>query len=165
MWGGVNKNKWRFYIKLCIISILGTLTHYYFLIYLFFSCCIWGIHLLVRHRIKEILIFIGSMLLAASISVAIFPYMLSHIFTGYRGTDSVSNLVHSPWLDNIKFFSSTLDVISGGIGLSIVCAVALLVIYRVSSDKFEMKNSESWVFIVLLPSCLYFLPVHHCINF
>ena len=32
-----------FWIKLCIISILGALTHYYCIIYLFFTCLVFGI--------------------------------------------------------------------------------------------------------------------------
>ena len=57
---------YKFYIALCIVSVGGTLTHYYFLVYLFYSCFIWGIYLLRDRQWKKIGIFIRTMFLRRS---------------------------------------------------------------------------------------------------
>lgn len=153
------KTSKHFHLKLGGISILGTLTHYYFLIYLFFSCCVWGLRLLVRNKGKEALKFIGTMLISGGICVAIFPYMLQQIFTGNRGQESVSKLLDSSWLFNIRFFGGAFDKISGGFSIAILSIAVLILLYKIAAENFKMTNAGAGFYIILAPGIFYFLVV------
>lgn len=85
---------WRFYVQITVISIMGALTHYYFLVYLFFICVIFGIYLLNSRQFKAAGFFMASMVLSGALSIAVFPGMIKHMFLkeGYRGQESINNL-------------------------------------------------------------------------
>lgn len=149
----------HFYFKLGGISILGALTHYYFLIYLFFSCCVWGMRLLIKHKGREVLRFAGTMLLSGGICVAIFPYMLQQIFTGNRGQESINKLLDSSWLFNIRFFGGTFDKISGGFSLAILSVAVLMLLYKIGAEGFKIADNRAWFYIILVPGIFYVLLV------
>ncbi|WP_395014514.1 hypothetical protein [Robinsoniella peoriensis] len=82
-----------FYVALLCITVLGTLTQYYFLIFLFFLCLYFGINLLIKKRWKDVVGYIFTLAAAGIISIAVFPAMLNQIFgDGYRGEQSFENL-------------------------------------------------------------------------
>ena len=86
------KQNWKFYVSICMTTILGALTHYYFIVYAFFLACTYGIYLLHYRRYKEAFGFCVSMGAAAGIAIGIFPAMIQHMFYGYRGTEAIANL-------------------------------------------------------------------------
>lgn len=84
----------RFWLYLYLISIIGTLVQYYFLIVLFFLCLFQGIVFLWRRKWKDVLCFLLTLTAAGVSSVLIFPAMLDHIFgSGYRGQEAWDNIV------------------------------------------------------------------------
>ena len=85
---------WKFYIQVIMISVAGALTHYYFIVYLFFICLFWGVHLLIGRRFRDAGLFMISMILSGGLSIAVFPGMIKHMFLkeGYRGQESIENL-------------------------------------------------------------------------
>lgn len=83
---------WRFYAHLVLVSYTGALTHYYFIVYLFFLCLVFGIWLLSQKRYVETILFGSSMGLCGGLAVITFPGMLRHMFLGDRGVESVGNL-------------------------------------------------------------------------
>lgn len=90
---GSDKLSWRFYAALILGSYIGALTHYYFIVYLFFLCLVFGIWLLFQRRYLETILFIVSMGLSGIFAVKTFPGMLVHMFLGgYRGVESMENL-------------------------------------------------------------------------
>lgn len=151
-----------FYVKLGILAVLGTLTHYYYLIYLFWCCVIWGIRIIFNRRWKELGTFVATMGLSGVASVAIFPYMLRHIFIGYRGKESFDRLLHSSWFDNIKAFWNGVDELWGGMSIAFVIVAAGLVVFLFFYEQLSLKECGKrlgcWC-IVLLPALLYFLTV------
>lgn len=82
----------RFYLGVFAVAFLGAMTHYYCIVYTVFACAVYGVYLLVHKRWKETGLFAGAMVLAGGVSVAVFPAMLGHMFTGYRGTEAIENL-------------------------------------------------------------------------
>ncbi len=84
-----------FYSLLVLLSVFGTLTHYYFLIYIFFLCLFFTIKLLAARQFKEVLIYLFSLGIAGITSVIIFSPMLKHIFLGNRGTQSFNNFANT----------------------------------------------------------------------
>lgn len=162
--GWDKSDKKAFYIKLGIISVAGTLTHYYFLIYLFFCCMVWGIYILVRRRWKELAVFLVTMAVSAGVSIAVFPYMLEHIFSSYRGEESLGNLLSaSAFSKNIKAFWTVIDNLYGGFLLAVIIAALLVVLFmKYLVPKADIKDKcESpikWL-LIFLPCLFYMLAI------
>ncbi len=82
----------RFYAGIAAVAVLGALTHYYCIVYLVLSCVVFGLWLLCKRRWKDVLLFIAVMGASGGGAVLLFPAMLEHMFSGYRGTQSIENL-------------------------------------------------------------------------
>lgn len=98
---------WKWYVLSLIIAIAGALTHYYCVLYLVISCMVLGVWLLSKKKWKNLLAFCITMGIAAGTSIVVFPAMLNHVFSGYRGTESIENLSAFSWEDSwnrIKYF-------------------------------------------------------------
>lgn len=154
-WQRDEKNK-LFYLKLGIVSVFGTLTHYYFLLFLFWSCVVWGIKTLAERKWKELLWFIGTMAFSGCACICIFPAMLKHIFWGYRGKESFDSLFYSSFLDNLKAFLRTLDEVCGGFLLVFVIIAVYLFISESAQKKGKVREflKSSWM-IVSGPGLMY----------
>ncbi len=72
------KNYWP---VLFVLSFLGSQTHYYFIVFLFFTAAYMSIYIWVRSGgFKRALLYASSIILGLVASVADYPSMLSHIF-------------------------------------------------------------------------------------
>ena len=93
------------------VSILGALTHYYFIVYLFFICLPAGIYLLIKRKYGQAGIFALSMGIAGGLSIIIFPAMPVHMFLGgSRGKESIDNLTNvSDYLGRLKDFYNIIN--------------------------------------------------------
>lgn len=81
--------------KLIIIYILivfGFLTHYYFLVFLFFTALGTCMILIRRKKIKKMFEYCGLMGITGGICIATYPASLKHIFSGYRGEEAFSSV-------------------------------------------------------------------------
>lgn len=135
-----------FYIKLFLISVLGSLTHYYFLIYLFFICLYFGICILFYKKYKDAIKYILTMAFSGIICIIIFPKMILHIFTGDRGTEAFSNFSNfQDYLNRLRsFYSIFQQQIFAGFGVAILLCILLLLLvcikkYKIIS-KYNLKN-------------------------
>lgn len=81
------------YAKLILLTVLGTLTHYYFLIFAFFEAAVYCIYKWRKNDKKSVQNYAVSMLISAAVCTAAFPPMIRDIFFGYRGAESFSKLV------------------------------------------------------------------------
>lgn len=149
----------RTYIFLGIVSIAGILTHYYFIIYLFYSCVIYGGRLLVSRMWKHLVGFIMVMGGAVGISYIIFPVMISHIFLGYRGEQSFDNLLHSQWGASLKFYMQKLDNIFGGLMLAVIAISCICLLKNAGRLNHKKKENIYILMIILVPGILYFLTI------
>ena len=86
------KLRLRDYVLLGVSALLGAMTHYYFLAFLFILALCFGIYLLKNRRFRETIGYCITMAGAAITAVAIYPAMLKHIFSGYRGDETINNL-------------------------------------------------------------------------
>lgn len=153
----------KFYIKLAVVSVFGTLTHYYFLIYLFYCCVVWGIRIICKRRWKELFTFLAAMTAAGVLSLAIFPHILRHIFSGNAGKMTMDNVASSAFSLNVGAFTEAIDNAYGGFLLAvIVVAAALLSFSYVYGNKSEegqgVLTSRRWL-IIIIPCVLYFFTV------
>lgn len=83
----------KFYVSMAVLAVCGALTHYYFLLYLFFISLFFGLYLIINRKFLDAVKYIVAMLVAGGGSCLIFPAMLQHIFMGgYRGEESFEKL-------------------------------------------------------------------------
>lgn len=149
-----------FYLEVGLTSACGILTHYYFLVWLFYACAIWEIRLVQKRKWKEMILFASTMAATGMGSYIIFPHMKYHILHGSRGTESIDNLFHSSYWENLRYFFETLDHVAGGILLILLIVTVLLLLYRNRDWKFSTRAEKAghWC-IILGPVCLYYLTV------
>ena len=152
-----------FYIKLGLLSVGGALTHYYFLVYLFYSCVIWGIYVIGRRRWKELVVFLGTMTASGIVSVAIFPSMINHIFLKGRGKESFSNAVtfSHTFINNIKSYTTAINKLYGGFLLIVILMAMAWFLYRFVFGNRD-KNNRIWMnkwLIIFFPCVLDLLTI------
>ena len=162
-----NKETFRFYIYLLLISVSGALTHYYFLIYLFFISFFYGISMIYEKRLKSAIKYIMCMLLSGVASYIIFPGMIPHIFgnVGGRGAESFENLHKSfdVYCSNLKdYFEILNNKLFGGMLLFLLFILLFFTVYGICKGhqlSFKM-NDKKWNYLVaFMPSICYFLLV------
>lgn len=105
----MNEQKSRNYVGICIVTICGALTHYYFIIYSFFLSlivCLWG---LIEKHIKEVGKYIVTMTIAGGTSILVFPAIIGHMFRSNRGVQSIDNLKSSNILEQLRIYGGLLD--------------------------------------------------------
>lgn len=158
--------KWKLqdYLFIYVISVLSALTHYYCVVYLIFICVVYGVWLLIGKRWREVVTFVGVMLGAAGTAIAIFPAMLEHVFSGYRGTQSIKNFANASitdYVNRLKGFYEFFDVqLFGGllsIGLVLIL-IGALVAFVEKKDLSKDVVGIKWL-LLLIPSVLYFAVV------
>ena len=137
------------------LAFVGFLTHYYYLIFLFFlEACYWLPRL--KREWKSFLIYAGSMLGAGGLAVVCYPASLGHIFVGYRGKQATGNFFHLADLSSrFRFFGSLLNqfVFQGAMLPVLLLAITALVILIIR------KRAELRVFVtcLLLPTLGFYL--------
>jgi len=149
-------------IKLLIVigvsALIGSLTHYYYLFFLAMLFIIFVVKYIKEHRIKELIGYFVTMVIAGASSLIIFPYSIKHMFFGYRGQGVISKLT-----DITQFIASIASYIYkvnrfvfNNILLLIV--IACIVIYiKYKKEKLDIKNK--YMKLILLPTLFYFLIV------
>ena len=143
-----------------VCCFFGSLTHYFFLYYLFALFVLNTVLLLKRKRIREFFIYLGPVITAAGASLAVFPYSVKHMFFGYQGEGVISRLTDIkkyPGLfkriwdyickANYYVFDMTLT------GLAVLVA-AFLVIVLVKKKRPAFDRGFRFVFV---PTLFFFL--------
>lgn len=123
----------RAYIPTVIVTCLGFLTHYYFMVFAFFVAAYVCIYLVIRSKTrKAAFIYGGSVCLGMALAVAYYPVCLSHIFSGYRGTESTQAFMDmSNTADRFEFFVGMLNdyTFSGMFYILILVGLLLYMFY------------------------------------
>lgn len=162
----------KFWITVGGVSVVGALTHYYFIVYLFFLCLVLGIYFLGSKMWKEAVSLVATMMVAGGISLMIFPPMIEHMFgTGQRGQQSMDNFKESSievFISRLKSFYGMLnDYIFGNMLTYIIvaCILGMLIQWLTGECKNQEKKQPpvpgqkiKWVLLVL-PGILYFVTV------
>ena len=179
---GIEKRNFSFYISLFIVSVLGALTHYYFVIYLFFICFTFGIILLLKKQWKDCLTLVGTMILAGCSAIAIFPAMLKHVFgNSLRGQQTMSQLVSNTWeawIEKFKMCYAIVDsqLFGGTFFFLIIIGFLAILIGWVLKRKKQTENEtnvnplnrrmliEKWL-LLWIPVVSYFIFVSKIVVF
>ena len=77
---------------LIAITVLGFLTQYFFLFYCILLAAVTAAGLLCSKRMRELWIYIRSMVVAAVIGLVLFPFAIGDVFSSGRGVEALDNL-------------------------------------------------------------------------
>lgn len=105
-----NKIYWKHLLLLSIVTISGTLTQYYFLIFAFSFCGCICVSFLFSHSWKKLMQYAFVELSSVGISVWLFPPMVDHLISGSRGTEAVANMVTGKnWGNHLVSYLAIVD--------------------------------------------------------
>ena len=141
----------------CIV--IGSLTHYYYLVYLFVLYVIFMIKYMTSKNYKMAIKYTVCMAISGVISLIIFPYSFVHIFMGYRGQGMLSNLtdIKAMWSGIGEYIVITIMDVFNGLLIFILLAIIGIFIYEIVRKKeitFKFKNK--YLPIILIPTLIYF---------
>ncbi len=148
------------YISIGLTALIGSLTHYYYLFFLFATVLIFSLCYFVNKQFKLLIRYIATLAAAGAVSLAVFPYSVGHLLGGYRGQGAVSNLKSFFALsDNFFTYVGKLNRYGFNCMLILLLAlVALLWVYKKLRCDRDAVQRETYVnmFITAMPSLFYF---------
>lgn len=155
---------------LILVTMLGFWTQYFFLFYCILLAAAVCALLLCHGRKKELGCFVRSMVIAAAIGLAVFPFAISDVFSSGRGVEAMENLSLglSGYGSRIYTF---LQIVGGRTffplfwGVLFIAAVLAVVsgIVRKRAQKANGRPAErdagyvAYIWMLLLPAAGYFL--------
>ncbi len=77
-----------------LAALCGSLTHYYYLLFLAPLSLLTVVRLAREKRKRELVFYLLTLVAAGGASVAIFPFSLQHLFLGYRGKEALQSVFH-----------------------------------------------------------------------
>ena len=143
-------------IAIGLSALMGSLTHYYYLFYLAPLYVIFAIMYVKQKEWKKLGLYTSAMLVAAVISLLIFPYSIQHMFFGYRGQGAMSKLSNiSQFISSISQYLLKINYFGfNNILFVILIAIAILLICC------KGKHNKSKVaLIIAIPTIIYFILV------
>lgn len=147
--------------EISIFTLLGVLTHYYYIFYIAMLYLIFGVKYIRNKQYKEFSYYTASMLIAGIVSLIIFPYSIKHMFFGYRGQGVISNLTNIPkfigsitqYIMKINFFAFN------NLLFIIIIGIVIYKIYKKKTYSIENKEEKEIFKIIWLPTIFYFVIV------
>ena len=141
LWEEKSDSKTAVYAALCLATIMGFLSHYYFVVYAFFiSVFIWVCSIIVK-RYRFAIKYALTMAIGILGSFLIWPDMRNDIFTGYRGEEALENFAESTdWSSFKELLSIANAELFGGCGGLLLIFFALALIYIVISVWWNLEK-------------------------
>lgn len=143
----------RLKIELCLVTILGFLTQYYFCFYAACLALVMMIIMIKKKEKKKVRTYILQFVISAIIGVLIFLPSIYHIFFSYRGAGSKGN-DYSYFENFVEFVKNIFVAFSltevAGIILFIILAIIIVV-------KFKKLENKELLVILIVPIILNFI--------
>lgn len=80
-----NKTKSRILVDIYLTIVLGFMTQYYFIIYLFFISFIFEVILFIKKRFRDVILYFTCCISAGLTGALLFPASIEHLFGSERG--------------------------------------------------------------------------------
>lgn len=142
----VGRLSWKsFLFPTAVITYLGFLTQYYYVIFLFFIGAAFCIYLLWRDRsIRSCLRYGASQIIAFVLAYLTYPSCLGQMFRGQRGAQATENFRNlSNTAERLRFFYDLLDEYVFGKMLTWVLLLAAILVVAVYAKAGRRRLPES----------------------
>ena len=138
LWQALQQNKKpprAAWVGLFAATMAGALTQYFFLVYCFFLCGLFGLWLLVTKRFRTAAGYVAAEFGGLAGAYVAFPTMKQHIFSGSRGKEAFSSVFDlsalADWAASLNRVFRLLAAQFGGLLLwAVVLIVAAVVLWR-----------------------------------
>lgn len=145
------------WLGLFAATLAGALTQYFFLVFCFFLCGLFGLWLLVTWRFKAAAVYAAAELGGLGAAYLAFPTMKQHIFSGPRGQQAFASVFDpsalTSWAHSLGRVFRLLAAQFGGLALWLaVLAVAAIVLWRRGA---RLRGNGLFAAGLLLASCGY----------
>lgn len=144
-----------------ITSLVGSLTHYYYLFFLFGIFICFAIKYVKNKKYKQLGLYIATMIIAGGVSLIIFPHSINHIFFGYRGQGFLEKLTDfDGFLANLMNYVHILHKYAfNHIFYGLIAYVVVLRIYaKIRKIDINIKGVK-YLYMLIFPLVFYFIPV------
>ena len=155
-----DNNKLKTCILIGIMAFFGSLTHYYYLMFLAPLFLFFFIEYIKKKKYQELKNYFLPILFAGMCSIIVFPYSIIHMFFQKKGHGSINNLLSfkeffsriGRYLYKINYAFNTL--------LWLLLIIALIIIIYKKIKKKKILNEQNKYFkYFLYPSIFYFFIV------
>lgn len=160
-------NEKKFLVIASVVTLLGSLTHYYCMVYSVLISITYFIYLIIGKKYKETRNFCFTMMDTGIILYFIFPAVIHHIFFSNRGQEVFINANNiSDFLARLNSFYLIINQqLFGNIGTVIFLAIVAIYLYVLKCNKIgdlhlysNFRNQQFIKYMFLcLPACLYFI--------
>lgn len=149
------------FLSIGISALVGSLTHYYYLLYLGMLYIVFALKYLRQRHFKKFMYYTLTMLITAVISLTIFPYSIQHMFFGYRGQGVIYQLSNlSKFLINILLYLWKISYYGFHNLLWIILILLLsFILYKKSKRIVSTIPKNKYIMIIAIPTMFYFLIV------
>lgn len=147
-----------FYAKLSAVICAGMLTHYYFWIYLAFSCLAVCVYLVYCRRFKNLMRGILAVGIAAACACLIFPKSIHQVLVGDRGSQAVENMLASDFTSRVVSMLGIVNEQVFGNCMYIIWTCILLMFLAAACLRKKMEPDIKYV-LILAPAALSFLVI------
>ncbi len=128
-------------IEIGVSVVLGILTHYYYLIFIFFISLFMVLWFLMNGKIRMMFTYAGWILTSVLVSLIIWPDIIWDLVGGYRGTEAIDNMKNANgWNDSIiEFIKVAYNQVFGISVKYIFAIIVLLVLISIMNMLFRIK--------------------------
>lgn len=138
-------------------TLAGVLTQYFFLVYCFFLCGLFGLWLLVTRRFRTAAGYAAAELAGLGAAYLAFPTMKQHIFSGSRGKQAFTSVFDvsalADWAASLGRVFRLLAAQFGGLALwGVVLAAAAILLWRRGA---RLRGNGLFAAGLLLAACGY----------
>lgn len=151
------KKDWKKYVLLAILTLLGSMTHYYFLVYQAMISALFVLALWKKHLTRQYINYIITMAVSAVLYCCLYPAALNHIFFKYRGRDAVHKFLKTTSLfhDALDMFLSLNKKYFKGALLYLLGIMLITTILLAIRGKLCWKVFRIYL-LLIAPSIVYF---------
>lgn len=155
------KLNYKLLIGIGLSALAGSLTHYYYLFYLAMLYLLFAIKYIKEKNFKNLIWYTVTMGIAGTLSLAIFPYSIKHMFFGYRGQGVISKLMDVPqFLISIKEYLKKVNIFAFNKLMLVTFAIILVLIAcNLIKNKNVVKEKNKYTKLIILPTLFYFILV------
>lgn len=151
--------------KLALVTFLGFYTHYYFVIYAICIAVVSCVWMLCQKNFWNMMRYILTMVGAGALGVCVWPFVIRHVFRGYRGVSAIKASLSGGdyWIKVRVLFDQIWDQVIGGQWWIIVLSIVLFAVVVLLWKRKETPYGK--IMMVGLPALLYVTAVSQMVPF
>ncbi len=159
-----DKNTWINLLPLYLVTMIGFLVQYYFIIAAFFVSAVYSLEMIFTKKYKDFLTYAAIRFCGILIGILIFPGSLKHIFRSYRGREAIQNFSNmEDFIQNVKAYMEIYEKqIFSKQSMALLALVCILIITikliktkkrEIICPKLSVALSERNMKIMMLSFC------------